>query len=232
MKHLKPHTGNRFKKRSFIQPSRTVSVYGIILKTTRPFRKTLSKVINIIFCQHDLIYFRAQIQLIMNTAHWHLLLNHLPIIGTVIGTLILLSGYLLKNQNIVKQTALGVIFFSALTAIPAYLTGEGAEEVAEKMPGVTEQFIDTHEDLGKVFLIVAMILGALALITFVSSYLKKKISSVLYIMVLVAAIGTCILAKQVGTSGGEVRHTEIRSGNISQEVNAAEQNNGSENDDD
>ncbi|MBL6447694.1 hypothetical protein JMN32_15355 [Fulvivirga sp. 29W222] len=150
----------------------------------------------------------------MNAAHWHLLLNHLPIVGTVIGTLILISGYLIKNNDTIKQTALGVLFFSSLTVIPTYFTGEGAEEIVEEIPGVTEGIIEVHEGFGKIFLLIVLILGALSLATLLSALFKAKMVSLLYIMVLILSVGTCILAKQVGTSGGEIRHTEIRSGNI------------------
>jgi hypothetical protein len=57
----------------------------------------------------------------MNTVHWHLLLNHLPIIGGIIGMGILVAGFVLKNNPIVKRTALGVFVFSAVFAIPAFL---------------------------------------------------------------------------------------------------------------
>lgn len=128
--------------------------------------------------------------------------------------MILVSGYLIKNNATIKQTALGVLVFSSLTAIPAYFTGEGAEEIVEEIPGVAESAIEVHEDLGKIFLIVALVLGALSLVTLLSAAFKLKITSLLYVIVLVAAIGTGIFAKEVGTSGGEIRHTEIRSGNI------------------
>jgi uncharacterized membrane protein len=168
----------------------------------------------------------------MNTAHWHLLLNHLPAIGAVIGTLILIGGFLLKNNPIVKQTALVVFIFSAITAIPAYLTGEGAEELIEKLPGVSEQIIEAHEDLGKLFLIIVAILGVLSIVTLTISKKGNRLTGVLYIIVLNASLGTCILAKQVGTSGGEIRHTEIQNGNINQGINTIENNNSSEKDDD
>jgi hypothetical protein len=168
----------------------------------------------------------------MNTAYWHLILNHFPVIGTIIGTLILISGFILKKNATIQQTALGVFVFSALCAIPVYLTGEGAEEVVEKMPGVTESLIENHEDLGKNFMIVISALGLLSLITFITDLFKNKIASVLYIAVLISAIGTSIMAKQVGTSGGEVRHTEIRGDIIQQQGNTPEPNNGGEKDDD
>lgn len=34
----------------------------------------------------------------MNDAHWHLLLNHLPIIFPVIGFLIMLGGFIFKSE--------------------------------------------------------------------------------------------------------------------------------------
>jgi hypothetical protein len=168
----------------------------------------------------------------MNTAHWHLLLNHLPVVGTVIGTLILIAGFLLKNNHTIKQTALGVLVFSALTAIPAYLTGEEAEEIVEKLPGVSENMIEAHEDLSKIFLVLVLILGALSVITFLASHFKSKFSSVLFFIILIASIGIAVFSKQVGTSGGEIRHTEIRSDSSGQNVDATENRENDEADDD
>ena len=167
----------------------------------------------------------------MNTAHWHMLLNHLPMVGIIVGTLILAAGFVLKNQPAVKITALGVFVFAALMAIPSYLTGEGAEEIAEKLPGVTEGFIENHEDLGKIFLILTESLGALALVTFLFLRLKSKLAPVLLGLVFITAVGTSIFAKQVGTSGGQVRHTEIRNGNAPASETSTEQNGGVQEDD-
>lgn len=149
----------------------------------------------------------------MNPAHFHLLLNHLPIVATIIGTLVLISGIILKNNTTIKQTALGILIFSSLTAIPAYISGEGAEEIAENLPGVSEQFIETHEDQGKLFLIANIITGIIATITLFLSIKKNNVSNMLFYVVLLIALINCFFAKQVGTSGGEIRHTEIRSSN-------------------
>lgn len=146
----------------------------------------------------------------MNTAHWHLLLTHLPIIGTIAGTSILIAGFVLKNNSIVKRTALGVLVFSALFAIPSFLTGEGAEEVVEDLPGVAESFIETHEELGETFLIILSILGAISILTFLADWFKHKATAMLYIIVLIASIATSVFTKQLANSGGEIRHTEIR----------------------
>lgn len=160
----------------------------------------------------------------MNTAHWHLALNHLPIIGLVIGLLVLITGFFLKN-NTIKQTALGIFVFAAITAIPTFLTGEGAEELVENMPGVSETIIESHASLGEVFLIAILILGLFSLVNLVLSILKSKTAFAMYIVVLIASIGVSVLAKQVGTSGGEIRHTEIRSSFVNQNGSTFEEQN-------
>ncbi len=147
----------------------------------------------------------------MNQAHFHLILNHLPILGILFGLIILTGGFLTKN-TVVKRTALGMFVLSAIFAIPAYLTGEGAEEVVENLPGVNETLIEAHEDLANIFLWLAGALGLLSLITLYADYKSNKIAPTLYVFALVAAIGSMVLAQQVGTSGGEIRHTEIRNG--------------------
>lgn len=147
----------------------------------------------------------------MNQAHLHLLLNHLPILGVLFGLLIMASGFFLKN-NSVKRTALGLFVLSGLFAIPAYLTGEGAEEVVESLPGVTENLIEAHEDLANIFLWMVGALGLFSLATFYADFKSNKMAPTLFVISFVAAIGTMVFAQQVGTSGGEIRHTEIRSG--------------------
>lgn len=146
----------------------------------------------------------------MNQAHLHLVLNHLPILGVLFGFLILLAGFFLR-QEAVKRTGLGLFIFAALAAIPAFLTGEGAEEVVEGLPGVGENLIERHEDLANFFLWTVIGLGVLALATFYASLKAWNASSTMFMLTLVVGLGTMVLAQQVGTSGGEIRHTEIRS---------------------
>jgi len=147
----------------------------------------------------------------MNQAHLHLLLNHLPILGTLFGLLILAGGFFLKNDTL-KRTALGLFVLSGILAIPAYLTGEGAEEVVESLPGVTENLIEAHEDMANIFLWMVGALGVLSLATFFADFKSKKVAPMLYALTFVAAFGSMVYAQRVGTSGGEIRHTEIRNG--------------------
>ena len=71
----------------------------------------------------------------MNEAHLHLVVNHFPIIGTILGLGILVVGLLLKN-NSVKNTAFFLFIVAAIFAAVSMATGEGAEELVEDMANI------------------------------------------------------------------------------------------------
>lgn len=146
----------------------------------------------------------------MNSAHFHLVVNHFPIVGILIGFLTLIGGLLLRKSD-VKITALGIFVFSAITSIFAFYSGEGAEEVVENLPGISETLIHSHEEYAETFFLVTLVLGAVALIGLIGEIKKSRFSKYLTILVLLAAMFDGLLAINVGISGGEIRHSEIRS---------------------
>jgi hypothetical protein len=81
----------------------------------------------------------------MNWAHVHLMLSHLPVVGTIFGLLLLLLAQLRKSEEL-KRVSLGIFVLTALLALPVYFTGEPAEKVVEHLPGVTEPLIEEHEN--------------------------------------------------------------------------------------
>ena len=151
----------------------------------------------------------------MNQAHLHLLLNHIPVLGTIFGVFILVLGYLLKHAAI-KQTALYVFIVSALFAVPAYLTGEGAEEVLEGFSGVSESFIEPHEDLASVYIWIVGSLGVLSLLGLVFDLRKSILTSYVYMIILGVSLVSIGISAKLGSTGGEIRHTEIRKDAVTQ----------------
>ncbi len=148
----------------------------------------------------------------MNEAHWHLLVNHLPIIFPIVGVIVMVTGIVSKSEA-VKRTSFLIFIIGALTAIAAMNTGEGAEDVVEKIGGISESYIETHEESAETFSILSYILGGLSLFGLWASFKKKSFSDVLNIIILVFALVVLFFGKETGTTGGEIRHTEIRDGN-------------------
>jgi uncharacterized membrane protein len=145
----------------------------------------------------------------MNDAHLHMVVNHFPIIGTIFGLGILIAGIILKN-NSAKNIAYFLFIISAIFAAFSMGTGEGAEELVEDMPNVGKKIIHEHEELAEKF---AIVLYALGVVSLAGLYLNlknhAKANLISYLAVVISVVGV-FLAQQVGTSGGEVRHTEIR----------------------
>ncbi|MBK8517159.1 MAG: hypothetical protein IPL55_13025 [Saprospiraceae bacterium] len=164
----------------------------------------------------------------MNGAHWHLVVNHLPIIFPIVGVIVMITGLISKSEA-VKRTAFMIFIFGALAAIAAMNTGEGAEEVVEKINGVTENFIESHEETAETFAILSYILGGISLLGLWASFKQKSFSSIISIATLIFAFVVLFFAKQTGTTGGEIRHTEIRNGNS---IPATENNNAEKDEDD
>ena len=167
----------------------------------------------------------------MNDAHLHMVVNHFPIIGIILGFGILVTGIFLKN-NSVKNTAYCLFIVGAFFAAVSMATGEGAEEIAENLPSVTDQIIEKHEELAEKLAIVLYALGVISIIGLFLNYKNhSKAIFVAYLAVLVAIAGI-FLGKQTGTSGGEIRHTEIRENTVNTASDIQNESQQAEGDDD
>lgn len=153
----------------------------------------------------------------MNDAHWHLVLNHFPIIGTILALGTLIAGILLKN-NSVKNTAYVLFIVSAIFAALSMSTGEGAEEMVEDMPNIGKRIIHEHEEIAEKLAIVLYLLGGISILGIVLNLKNHAKAKFISIVALIVAIGAVFVAQLVGSSGGEIRHTEIRPDSINSKV--------------
>lgn len=138
----------------------------------------------------------------------HLLLNHFPIIGTFIGTVLLAWG-MLRAQYAVKQTGLILLVAMGLIGIPVHISGEDAEHKVERLEGVDHHLVHEHEEWGGRAFLAGNITLLVALIAFVAGFFSHN-TKVLSSVALIAAIITCAVMVQTGSTGGKIRHPEIR----------------------
>lgn len=146
----------------------------------------------------------------MNWAHLHLLINHIPALGTVFGTLLLIFGMAKKNEEI-KRISLGLFVIIAVATVPVYFTGEPAEEIVEHLPGVEEAIIEEHEESALISFIIVGILGAAAIGVLWRYRHADTIPKRLVIAGLILSIVVCGLMAWTADLGGKIRHSEIRS---------------------
>jgi uncharacterized membrane protein len=145
----------------------------------------------------------------MDLTHIHLLLNHFPTIGFIIGGgLFVLS--LFHTGHDVKRASLVILLGIALISIPTYMSGNGAQEGIKSLPGVSQSLIEAHEGAAMVGMIFMLLTGALA---WLGLWQFRRLAHVpnwnLGIILVLIAI-TLGLMTRASNMGGEIRHAEIR----------------------
>ena len=161
----------------------------------------------------------------MNAAHWHLLLNHAPFFGVLIGVLILSYGMVVKNKSIL-QTALVVFIFSMLIAIPVYLTGDPAAHLIKNIPTlkIDAHLIHEHEEAADIWLCAIIMIGIFSAFIGYWERKNKNQTSILYSFLLIAATIVVAGLANVNYKGAMIRHDEI--------INSSTSNKAGEKDDD
>jgi uncharacterized membrane protein len=146
----------------------------------------------------------------MDATHLHLLLNHFPIIGSLLGVGVMAYGYFTSSEQ-VKKTALWTWAAMAVVAIPVFLTGEPAEESVEGIASVSEALIEAHEEAAELAIWLMEALGLLSLVTLLMGWNKERLSKPMVLVATVLSLATFASMARTGYLGGQIRHSEIRS---------------------
>lgn len=145
------------------------------------------------------------------TVHLHLLINHLPIIITALG-LVLVGLAAWRHDDSIARVAFAFFVGGAISALPTYLTGEGSEDAVINLPGVTEALIDQHQEIALIAAIALGVLGTYALWALWRHRRPAVLSPTIVRVALAGALVSSGLMAYTGLLGGQIRHTEIRSG--------------------
>ena len=148
----------------------------------------------------------------MNSTYLHLLLNHFPIVGTLMGSGLFLWG-IIKRQAQLQSIAAGILVFMAIIALPVYLTGEPAEETVENLPGISETMMELHEESANLAIWIMGITGIISLIAIILHRQKHRFSGKTYLIAFILSILTFGAMVRTGYYGGRIRHSEIRDAN-------------------
>lgn len=162
----------------------------------------------------------------MNLTHLHLLLNHFPIVGTLIGGLVLVYG-VFRNQTQAKTIGSMIIVVMAILAIPVFLTGEPAEESVEHLQGISKSIIHAHEEAAELAIWVMGLAGLLSLVSIFMQWKQSPWANKLFMFTMLITITSFVLMAWVGNLGGKIRHSELGA-----TVNSSSIQTGAEHDDD
>lgn len=146
--------------------------------------------------------------MLFNGAQFHMLVNHLPVIG-LLGMVVALAVAMIVQSLAIKRFVLLATVVVGASALAPYWTGEPAEEVVEHLPGVSKNLIHEHEELAEKATVLSLLTAAAAGFAFFlqrrrPESLRKSIPVVFILSLLAAAV-----MGAAAHEGGKIRHPEI-----------------------
>lgn len=144
----------------------------------------------------------------MNAAELHLALNHVPILGTLFGFLLLLYGRGRGGEPVVRA-ALWTLGLAGAAAVGVYFTGEPAEHLVEELARTSETALEAHEEMALWAAIGGGVLGSVALFG-VLLYRSVSVPRRFANGVAVLSLGVVGVLLYTAFLGGRVRHPELR----------------------
>lgn len=144
----------------------------------------------------------------VNFAHLHLLLNHIPVIGTIIALSLFLISFFGKNEDL-RRSSLIIFAGVALLSIPTFVSGFGAQADIKDQPGVSTALIERHLGSAMLSFWFMEITGALAVAGLWQFHRKSRLARWNVLAVLVFSMITTGLMARSGNTGGDIRHPEV-----------------------
>ncbi|MEQ1575599.1 MAG: hypothetical protein ABL993_15265 [Vicinamibacterales bacterium] len=167
----------------------------------------------------------------LSLTHLHLLLNHFPTIGFIIGLGLFVIALIAGSEHL-KTGSLVVLVGIALITIPTYITGNAGEEALCHVagntlggaptapctdPAVSRTLIEMHEGVAFLALIFVQVTGGFAWLALWQQRRFSRIPTWNTVLVLLLSVVALATVSRAASIGGEIRHPEIR---VTQESSA------------
>jgi uncharacterized membrane protein len=155
----------------------------------------------------------------MNLAHLHLLLNHFPTVGMIVGIALFAVCLISRNEHLVRPSLL-IFFGIAVLTIPTYVTGNSAQlaicKVQDKMTdpckdtNVSRALIEAHEAAALPAFVVMIVNGAFAWLGLWQYRRSGRVPKSTQLVVMALSVIAFGLMARAANMGGDIRHPEIR----------------------
>jgi uncharacterized membrane protein len=144
-----------------------------------------------------------------DVTHLHLLLNHVPTVGTMIGIGLFVMSFVRRSDHL-RHISLEVLYLIALATLPAYVSGLAAQNQVTGRPDVSAEAIVAHHDRAMMSFILIELTGFVAWIGLWQYRRLERMAAWVSPAVLVLGVVTFLVVGDAATVGGEIRHPEIR----------------------
>lgn len=142
-------------------------------------------------------------------AHVHLILNHVPIMGSLFTTALFIIALIYRNTFIQKISLWFLVIIALVTAV-TYQTGDPAAHAVRNLPQVSDSALKAHELFGKLGLGAMFVTGVVALGGVFFFRKRATIPGAYLALVMVILLVNCGLFTYISFLGGQILHPEIR----------------------
>ena len=142
--------------------------------------------------------------------HLHLMINHLPVFGSIIAV-VLLGWALVAHSRELTRAGLILAIVCGIGGFAAKETGEGAEDQLETLPWYSRDLVHEHEEAADFAFITLALAGAAAVVTLVRMRGGRPARLETGITLALLVIGFAATAR-TALEGGKIRHEELRPG--------------------
>jgi hypothetical protein len=146
-------------------------------------------------------------ELDMNYPHLHLMINHVPVLGTVLALLLLTWALVTRRRDFIRLS-LFVTLLAGLSVYPAYFTGDEAHEQLEDVKGFGHDVVEEHEESAEWALWILLGTGAIAALGLWASRKDRDVPRWAGTATLVGLLLSASVAARTAWLGGEIRHPE------------------------
>jgi len=150
----------------------------------------------------------------MNFAHLHIVLNHIPSIGTAVGAALFIASIAQKSDRL-KKLSLQILVVMALAVLPTYVSGNAAQRLIRSRTEIPQGLIEVHQNSAMATLALMVITGTFA---WFGLWQFRRFSRPAFgnsAGVLVFSVLTAAAILRTANLGGDISHPEIRAGDVS-----------------
>jgi hypothetical protein len=144
----------------------------------------------------------------MNAAHFHLVINHFPVVLMLVSVAIGMHAQFRKSPA-AKGIALALTMAASLFALPTYFSGEPAADFLENAAIVNDMHIEEHEEAAEKAVVVTSLSGLVAAAAYFLATKKSAHADRAFIASTVLALASTAVLGWTGSKGGVIRHPEV-----------------------
>ena len=143
-----------------------------------------------------------------NLAHVHLLLNHVPTVGTTVALALLIVAFVRRDEGL-KLVGLEVLFAIAVLTLPAYMTGVAAFQKIRNQPGISETAIRLHQDVALFGFTWMEFAGFIAWVALWQARRRGRAAAGMVVAATALTIVALVVMARAANLGGDIHHPEI-----------------------